>query len=624
MYMNYTNVLDWTAAYLYKTQPNLRTVVSFLARNAAQCSLQTFTKQSDMSRKRTTESPVTQLLEHPNSRMTKFELISTLVSDLALFDDAYWVVGRDSSTPSGYSINPIPPEWVVGAKYKDLWTPSTWQVQPRLYNNIAVIEIPAENMVHFHGWNPTDPRLGYSAVSALKALLAEQLAGQEYRNKLWVKGPQIAGTLERPVDAPPWDLSAQQRFMQEWNSQFRSDGPAAGGTPLLQDGMTFKEAGNTARDNQYVEAATLAFKTVCSVYHINPAMVGDTDGQSYSSIKEFRTMLYTDTLGPLFAQIEDRINTFVLPMIEEPRGNFVEFNVEEKLQGDFEDQANAMSQAVGGPWLVVNEARALINRPSLGPLYDELITPLNVVRAGGNLASPQDTAPAVVDRTGPGTSQPEQQPKSIQTKADAEPTKLVDELRAFFGRQYSSVASRLGSLEQRSIEKAWDAERWDTELTAIIAPAAKRAALSASLAVLTKHNPDHSGWAEKVQHPYLDALAQGKAVAINAGVKDSYAKALETTDWKTAVKRVGERTGEPEARAIESDAAGFGSQDAAKASGLATKTWGAGSNARPAHAAMGGETVPVDESFSNSQRWPGDAVNGSPEDSDCNCDLTWN
>lgn len=76
-------------------------------------------------------------------------------------------------------------------------------------------------------------------------------------------------------------------------------------------------------------------------------------------------MLYQDTLGPLLEQIEDEIDLQLLPELEPvtPERFFCEFNLREKLTGNFKDRAGIMQTAVGGPWLTINEARALDNRP---------------------------------------------------------------------------------------------------------------------------------------------------------------------------------------------------------------------------------------------------------------------
>ena len=50
------------------------------------------------------------------------------------------------------------------------------------------------------------------------------------------------------------------------------------------------------------------------------------------------------------------------------------------------------------------------------------------------------------------------------------------------------------------------------------------------------------------------------------------------------------------------------------------KRWVTGDNPRPEHAAMNGETVDIDEAFSNGCEWPGDD-NGDP-DTTCGCNCS--
>jgi hypothetical protein len=49
------------------------------------------------------------------------------------------------------------------------------------------------------------------------------------------------------------------------------------------------------------------------------------------------------------------------------------------------------------------------------------------------------------------------------------------------------------------------------------------------------------------------------------------------------------------------------------------KRWITGTNPRPSHALMNGETVPVDEPFSNGAFWPGDENLDVDESAGCNC-----
>jgi hypothetical protein len=72
------------------------------------------------------------------------------------------------------------------------------------------------------------------------------------------------------------------------------------------------------------------------------------------------------------------------------------------------------------------------------------------------------------------------------------------------------------------------------------------------------------------------------------------------------------------------EARSFGGHDAAQASGLGRKTWRTTSaDPRAEHAAMNGQTVAMDEFFSNGLRWPGDGFGDADETVNCRCRLDY-
>lgn len=376
-------VLGQSPSELYRTQPHLQTVVSFLARNVAQLGVQMFERVSDTDRRRVTDDPAIATLRRPNSSMTGYELIHALVADLALYDVAYWYVAPDSSSPSGWGVRPIPPEWVSSTKDGSLFEPGSYVVTPPAGERV---EIPAADMLVFHGWNPSDPRSGTPPVAALRDVLAEQIDAWRFRRQLWKRGGRIGTVLLRPKDAPRWEKEDRERFRRDWK-EFQDGGAQAGSTPLLEDGITMQRIGFSAREEEWVEATKLSLQTVASIYHVNPVMVGILDNANFSNTREFRKMLYSETLGPLLRMIEDRLNLFFLPRVSGRERAYLEFNIAQKLAGDFEEQASVLSTSTGAPWMTVNEARARQNLPALEG-GDDLVVPLNVTKGGQS--SPQD------------------------------------------------------------------------------------------------------------------------------------------------------------------------------------------------------------------------------------------
>lgn len=70
--------------------------------------------------------------------------------------------------------------------------------------------------------------------------------------------------------------------------------------------------------------------------------------------------------------------------------------------------------------------------------------------------------------------------------------------------------------------------------------------------------------------------------------------------------------------------ANFGAHDGAKAAGAAAKTWQVTSgNPRSSHASLNGQSVPVDSTFSNGLRWPGDRSGSADQTAGCKCTMTF-
>jgi HK97 family phage portal protein len=322
----------------------------------------------------------------PGSPWTKYRLLSWTMHELCIFDDAYWLKNLTEGLPG---VLPVPRRFVqpVGSS---LLTPDFY----RLTNTDGtIIEVGPDEMVHFHGYNPDDPRVGSSPIETLRAILAEEYSATSYREQMWRNGARVGGYIHRPKDAPRWSPDARNRFKTDWQSQYSGDGTSVGSSPLLEDGMEFRPSGVTPREAQYVESRQLTRVEVAIAYHVPPPMFGSLEAGAQSAMAELHRMLYQDCLGPTLVALSQDIERQLLTDLDPGAADgsvYVEFNLAEKLRGSFAEQAAAISASVGGPWMTRSEARAMHNLRHLEEA-DELITPLNVT--AGGLASPRDTAP---------------------------------------------------------------------------------------------------------------------------------------------------------------------------------------------------------------------------------------
>ena len=628
---------DLVLAYgrLYEVQPNVRTVVSFLARNIAQIGLKVYRRVSDTDREHLTGHPLSVLLKTPNTYTTRYRLIDDLVHDLAVFGNAYWAKVRNGSA---IALVRLPPANV--AVLGDNALRATGYL---VAGNRGRLELTAEQVVHFRLHNPADPRIGLSPLETLRTVLAEESAAAEYRENFWRNAARIEGVLKHPGTIKNKD--AKRELREQWQALY-SGGNGSGRTAILEEGMEFEPVAFNARDSQYLEGRRLNREEVAAAYHVPPPMVGILENATYSNIEQQHRQLYADTLGPWLVMLEEELELQLLADFDDTAGVYVEFNLAEKLRGSFEEQVQAMQSAVGRPWMTADEARARLNMPELGGDAGELVTPLNVI-VGGQ-ASPRDSAPPPkalevgprrrnAKNTDEVPDELEGEALLVQRHVDAHRSAL----EAYFERQQAAVLSRLGARKAlkatpaEAVEAALDADRWTRELTADLVRYGYAAAAEFGGAVAAKYDLTDDDWSAEVLLPWVAENAEYVAGDVTATTLDDLKTAaaevevdddgnLDTAALLVAARAVFEvaRTVRAERLAVgrTTTTGNFGRVDAAAVAGVGGKVWVVtSSNPRESHAALDGEVVEVSATFSNGAKWPGDPALSVDERAGCSC-----
>jgi HK97 family phage portal protein len=633
--------LALTYGQIYESQPAVRMVVDFLARGVASMALQSFKRVGETDRKRLAppDSPLAYLLEvAANPTTTGYRLIHGMISDRAIYDAAFWLKirpgGPGSASAPGY-LRRIPPSRVVPVG-GDWFEVDAY----RILGNKGYLDVAAADMVAFTGYHPSDVRIGMSPIESIRTILAEEYAATEARAALWRSGWLASGWVKRPATAPPWTDTARERFEGDF-AAYQLNGPKSGGSPVFEDDMTWEQAGYSPKDAQYVESRRLTREETAAAYHIAPPLVGILEHATFSNIKEQHIGYYVDTLGPWTISSEQEIDVQLVPdFYPAARAGkvYVEFNVNAKLKGDFEQQAVQLQAAVGGPYMTRNEGRARLNLPAIDG-GDELITPLNVT-AGGQ-ASPQDSAPNPADQNpaNPNDPAPPKAELGRRTIRKAAPASDVDAhvaaFTALYERQRKSVLGKYAAAKSAGpnakavveVHDVFDINRWSGEFGADLYKLALPLSATVGYEVARQLTGDSAGYDPSMTLNYLAAQSSGTATSVNTVTRNEVATALTAHDVEAALAAVFATAiavralsgGRAQATAVSS----WTTYEAGKQYGQpARKRWVTGAHPRESHAAMNGQTVGLDEHFSNGARWPADAINlGVDEVAGCNCDL---
>lgn len=382
--------------YVWRTQRNVRTVIGYLARNFAQVRLLSYERDPDGNRERLPrDANLARSLSRPYPSVTEYDFAFHRMVDLSLWDR--WAALKLYEPDGTVKLRRLPPR-----RWRFLRDEDDLPVGIRLRqkdDGDGYVDLSLDWLVWLDGY-PIKSN-GYSPMEFLIDLLTEESESSRHRIDMWRNGARISGVIERPLEAPKWEKPARDAFGRRWRAAYTYAGTGSvtgtrlGGTPILEDGMTFKPMkAITPEQGEQIESRRLSTAEVASAFFVAPELIGAREG-TYSNVKAYREGLYSETLGPVFMQSQQMFDARFVPYFAEAAGAdlFAEHNVAEKLKMSFEEQMEVLTAATGAPIMLRQEARRRLNLRDLPESSgaDELVVPLNVLIGGQ--ASAQDSTP---------------------------------------------------------------------------------------------------------------------------------------------------------------------------------------------------------------------------------------
>jgi HK97 family phage portal protein len=480
------------------------------------------------------------------------------------------------------------------------------------------LDIPIEHIVYDVGYDPyqTAKRTrGFAISNTMETATNELERGAQYRADLLSNGPKVPMYISRPLGTK-WEKGAKALFTE----QFREYSTVrAGQTPILDDGMELKAAPQLlSGDVNYKEMRLAAQVEYAIANHVAPELLGYRQG-TFSNIDALKEQLYTQTLQLDIVALRQALNVGLRGDLG--GGYYIEENIAARLASSPEKQAATLSTQVGAPVRTRNEARRMLNLPPV-PGGDELITPLNVTTGG--LASPRDTgAKSIVLYP--------REAKALEKAAvtdaiSAHTKKLAEQIRSFIAEQRDRVMSVLGAASSPGpLGDGFDKGLEDDLLAEHLLRSSYAIATEAADRVNATWNLGAEGFDPEVMLPWLRKASLSTAAVINDTTYAKAATAIFGEDWHDAILNVfDERMGvsDRHAESAAKAAASFGQEDAARAAGVPLKRWNTSSK-HSRHASVGGEVVPVGETFSNGARYPGDPKLPADERIGCACSIEY-
>ena len=612
----YSTPTDWlqleqgkltTYSEIYRKQPAVRSVVDFLAGHCARMPIKLFHRKSEEDREHLYDHPGQKLLSWPGTYVGRGNFWRDVWLDKLIYDRFVLIKIREDGDPEGdpIALVRVPPVWFTpyGRNY---FHPDFI----RVIGNRGWSDFPVADCVYVHGYDPVDPRIGVSPMETLRTMLEEEAAGALWRQRFWQNGAQPSMVITRPVEAPDWSDTTRDRFVESLSAAAKRGKPL-----LLEEGMTSNPASAfDPKTAEYVDSKKFTREEVLRVFNL-PLGLFDPSAANFSSINQYRSMLYAETLPPIMLPVVDELELQLLTeWFPEPYEDGVSYEamIEEKMRGNIFEQIELLSKATGAPFVLRSEARSISGFPYVEGM-DEPIVPFNVL-VGNVGGAPNEPATGLDNQGDPGTKT---RPKHTVTVPANARSEFIERhkrlLEKFVERQKATVLSRVGA----GLPDALDRSRWDQELEDEL--------YKIALATATFFGTDTAEmlgakYNEARTFKYWREVARVASQQINSATAKQLMNA--SLDEAKAVFEKLENQRIPQLAVTRAThAMSWGMEEGAKQSGMTVKkVWNVTSgNPRPSHAELDGEAVPVGEPFPNGMLYPGDPTGGPDETAGCTC-----
>jgi HK97 family phage portal protein len=314
-----------------------------------------FTTKEDGTRVPVKNSAPLRALRKPNPLMNQVEFLSNLVRSLFYNGNAYAVARRNNRTevvemwlmrPEMVHAYRLPEDGGVVYSLSD--TRFTYEnFDPQYF-------VPARDMLHVKLATPDDPLRGVSPLESVYAAVATNDAITAGSARFFQNQGRPSGVISTEKD-----LTKEQtmRLRELWDQQ--SAGFASGKTPILSNGLEWKQISMSSQDSQMVQANQMTIEAITSVFGVPLALVNSMGSSTYNNTEQLISHWLSTDLGHTIKLIETSLENFF------EMGPDESINLDEKilLRTNMKDRVDTLGQAVQRGIYSPNEARRIEGLP---------------------------------------------------------------------------------------------------------------------------------------------------------------------------------------------------------------------------------------------------------------------
>jgi HK97 family phage portal protein len=378
--------------------------VTFIAQAIASLPLEMW-ERIPTGRQKAVDSYIFYLMAtEPNPEMSAFTFKETLFGCTALTGNGYAQIERNA-VGQPVAFWPLHPHKTRPVRLPD--NRLAYQTSDGEKFGKTRLVMPAD-MLHIPLFS-LDGICGLSPIGLMRQSLGLARATEKFGARFFGNGSRPGGVVMNKGPKP--DPKARKELIESWNQEH--GGTNQGKTAFLFGGeWDYRQIGLSPEDSQFLATRQFQRSEIAAMYHLPPHYVGDTSRLSGNNAEQQNLQVVTDTLRPYLARGENEFDRKLTPS----RGSkankyFFNFDVSERLRGDFKTQQEGFAAGVQWGWFSPNDVRKKMGENPGPPELDVYRVPVNMQAAQRLLATE-----SIQDQPVGGAQPPE--PDAVPTPAE--------------------------------------------------------------------------------------------------------------------------------------------------------------------------------------------------------------
>lgn len=268
--------------------------VDVISDSVAQLPLEPYKVDEKGYKRKYVEHPTYYLLnKEPNSNMSRFTFMKTLITSVLLDGNGYALIERDDKG-NATKLKLIPSELVTVSRVNPL-------KEKIMYNVVGINQlIEPVNMIHILNFS-YDGITGISTLQHARNTLGLASDSEAHAEGFFKGGANLAGIIKVQSSLTP---KQKLDIKESWQATFSPVTGTPNGVAVLEGNMDFQPITVNPADAQLLETRQFNVIDICRFFGVSPVKAFDLSKSSYSTVEATQLAFLTDTLNPLLQKIE--------------------------------------------------------------------------------------------------------------------------------------------------------------------------------------------------------------------------------------------------------------------------------------------------------------------------------